>query len=134
MKTKLGIFVLISLLVVLFTGSAMAQCKSKESISAPGQTAQYTACNSELKTTFKYAVPDSGGTYTMISVEVENTPFSDVYIASTLCPNPPCADNVIEWNHCTTLTNHRIVMDGTTGMGGFSTNVLTAEYFADDPD
>ena len=134
MKTKLFLLLIIALILGLFSSSAMTQCLTKKSLSTIGTSSSYTACNSEMKTTFTWEVPPSGGTYPMISASVNNTPFYETYIANELCPGGGCSGSEVEWNHCTTLTNHYLEMDGTTGMGGFTTYVLTAQYFADQPD
>jgi len=127
---------LIIAFVAIQPNEANAQCKKKFSIDYVGMYSEYyTACNSEMKTTFDYEV-EAVGAYTQIWAQVENTPYSEIYVGDILCPEPPCEGSVIEWNHCETLQNHRMIMDVLTPGSeciGFTSWKLTAEYFADGP-
>jgi len=111
------------------TASAQIQCKSKVTTTSWSEwTPYYNACNSEMKTTFAYT-RDSDGSPEMWC-EVENTPFLQIYDAGS-CPGN--SGTVVDWTHCTTLTNHRLLMDGqpTIGLPGFIPPCsFTAEYFA----
>jgi hypothetical protein len=125
------------LLVVGLAPQGQCQaCRSKFSIDYVGMWSEYyNACNSEMKTTFDYEIWQDGN-YPVIWAQVDNTPFSVEYWAGVLCPSPPCQSSVIAWNHCNTLTNHRLIMDVLTGTEtiGFVDQKLTAEYFASKPD
>jgi hypothetical protein len=127
------------LLVVGLAPQGQSQtCKSKFSIDYVGLWSEYyNACNSEMKTMLQYEI-NYPGAYKSIWAQVDNTTFSEQYWAWQLCPtNPPCDGTVIDWTHCTQLTDHRLMMDVIGGVGeylGYNEHVFAVEYYASQPD
>jgi hypothetical protein len=124
--------------IVIQNDYAGEKCKNKFSIDYVGLWSEYyDACNSEMKTTFTYSATDPGA-YLVVWAQVDNTPYSVQYYPGQLCNDIyPCSGSVIDWTHCAELDSHRLMMDVQPVIGdypGFNTHVLTAEYYADDPD
>lgn len=127
------------ILVVSLTSASRCQikeCKLEFSIDYVGWWSDpYDACHPEMKTTFNYHVVQIGG-YGIIWAQVDNTPFSEYYDASELCPEPPCYGSDVKWTHCDDLEEHALIMDviTTSETYGFDEYELIAQYFANKPD
>ena len=114
------------------SASAQINCKRKVSTNQWSTwTPYYKACNSELKTTFAYTKGFPGSPE--VNCRVDNTSFNQYYNDYN-CPGQ--SGLKIEWIHCTSLYNHRLLMDLQTiiDLPGFIDPCsFTAEYFADQP-
>ncbi len=118
--------------------SAQIQCKYKASIDYVGMWGPYyDACASEMKTTFEYNI-SAFGSYRVIWCQVDNTPYSEQYWAGVICETPPCSGSIVAYTHCSTSSDHRLLMDVETcspnEIGFVYPFKLTAEYYLYTPD
>jgi hypothetical protein len=128
-STCLFIIALLGYTLLAASNIATAQlpCLSKASIDYNDFWGPYyNACDKEMKTTFEFTLGWDGSPRAWC--EVDNTDFRRDYDQQD--------SPIVEWTHCETLTNHRLLisLQPTIGEYGFIHPMkLTAEYFASSP-
>jgi hypothetical protein len=126
--------VLVMAIVCLFLSGigsfAYGQCVSHKVIQYMGEYSNYyTACNPEMRTTFSWV---KGYGYSRLLCGVDGTSFSIWYSISDM---QGTSGQVVEWTHCSSLTNHRAYMTfepyiGPPTPGFIDGTTFTVDYFA----
>jgi hypothetical protein len=97
------------------------------------ETEQYTACNSEMRTTFHWHASPTNGYY-HVYCKVYGTSFDHMYSIGEMPAGT--SGNIVEWTHCTNMQNHSLVMDVEPYIdpephrGFIDGTTFTADYFA----